>query len=223
MKNIKYIILDFGKVLAYPTTGNWDLTPHLLELIDIKKLDIEKLKQKRKQYNYILSEKIETLEQEYDMYLKYYSSILENIDKKIIEEISYDRTYNDDKYKLYDDVFETLKKIKQNYKIILLSDNWPSVIPYMKNNNIHNLFDKIYVSSIYGQEKKDKTFFNHPIKDFNIKPHEAIFIDDNEILLDIAKEKGLDVLLMDRDNKVNKSKYTIINSLEQLDEYLKKI
>lgn len=223
MKNIKYIILDFGKVLAYPTTGNWDLTPRLLELIDIKKLDIEKLKQKRKQYNYILSEKIETLEQEYDMYLRYYSSILTNMDKKIIEEISYDRTYNDDKYKLYDDVFETLKKLKQNYKIILLSDNWPSVIPYMKNNNIHNLFDKIYVSSIYGQEKKDKTFFNHPINDFNIKPHEAIFIDDNEILLDIAKEKGLDVLLMDRDNKVNKSKYTIINSLEQLDEYLKKI
>ncbi len=49
MKNIKYIILDFGKVLAYPTTGNWDLTPRLLELIDIKKLDIEKLKQNIKQ------------------------------------------------------------------------------------------------------------------------------------------------------------------------------
>ena len=66
----KYIILDFGKVLGYPTTGNWDITPRLLELIDINKLDIEKLKQKRNQYNYILSEKIETLEQEYDMYLR---------------------------------------------------------------------------------------------------------------------------------------------------------
>ena len=107
MKNIKYIILDFGKVLAYPTTGNWDLTPLLLELIDIKKLDIEELKQKRKQYNYILSEKIENLEQEYNMYIRYYSSILTNIDKKIIEQISYDRTYNDDKYKLYSDVLET--------------------------------------------------------------------------------------------------------------------
>lgn len=219
MKNIKYIILDFGKVLAYPTTGNWDLTPHLLELIDIKKLDIEKLKQKRKKYNYILSEKIETLEQEYDMYIRYYSSILENIDKKIIEEISYDRTYNDDKYKLYDDVLETLKLLKQNYKLILLSDNWPSVIPYMKNNNIYELFDKIYISSIYGEEKKDKTFFNHPIKEFNIKPHEAIFIDDNESLLDIAKEKGLDVLLMDRD-KTNKSKYKTINNLDELKQIL---
>lgn len=221
MKNIKYIILDFGKVLAYPITGNWDLTPRLLELIEIKKLDIEKLKQKRKQYNYILSEKIETLEQEYDMYIMYYSSILENIDKKIIEEISYDRTYNDNKYKLYSDVLETLKTLKQNYKIILLSDNWPSVIPYMKNNNIYNLFDKIYISSIYGEEKKDKTFFNYPIKEFNIKPHEAIFIDDNEALLDIAKEKGLDVILMDRD-KSNKSKYKTINNLEQLEKILKK-
>lgn len=216
----KYIILDFGKVLGYPTTGNWDITPRLLELIDINKLDIEKLKQKRNQYNYILSEKIETLEQEYDMYLRYYSNILTNIDKKIIEEISYDRTYNDTKYKLYDDVLETLTNLKQNYKLILLSDNWPSVIEYIKNKNIYNLFEKIYVSSIYGEEKKDKTFFNYPIKEFNIKPHEAIFIDDNENLLDIGKEKGLEVLLMDRDKKINKSKYKIINNLEQLDEYL---
>lgn len=218
MKNIKYIILDFGKVLAYPTTGNWDITPKFLELIDIKKLDIEALKQKRKQYNHILSEKIENLEQEYDMFVRYYSRILTNIDINIIKEISYDRTYNDDKYKLYSDVLETLKDLKQNYKLILLSDNWPSVLPYMKNNNIYNLFDKVYVSSIYGEEKKDKTFFNYPIKDFNIKPHEAIFIDDNENLLDIAKEKGLDVLLMDRDKKIKKSKYEIIKNLLELEQ-----
>ena len=40
----KYIILDFGKVLAYPTTGNWDITPKFLELIDINKIDMNKLK-----------------------------------------------------------------------------------------------------------------------------------------------------------------------------------
>lgn len=36
---MKYIIFDFGGVLAYPPTGNWHLTPKLLELIDIAKLD----------------------------------------------------------------------------------------------------------------------------------------------------------------------------------------
>ena len=37
---VKYIILDFGKVLAYPTTGNWHITPKFIELIDLKKIDI---------------------------------------------------------------------------------------------------------------------------------------------------------------------------------------
>ena len=63
----------------------------------------------------------------------------------------------------------------------MLSDNWPCVIPYMKENKIYHYFDKIYVSSIYGVEKKDKVFFDYPLKDFNIKPGEALFIDDNEL------------------------------------------
>ena len=31
-------------VLAYPTTGNWHITPKFLELIDVNKIDVERLK-----------------------------------------------------------------------------------------------------------------------------------------------------------------------------------
>ena len=31
----KYLILDFGKVLAGPTTGHWFITPKFLELVDM--------------------------------------------------------------------------------------------------------------------------------------------------------------------------------------------
>ena len=95
----------------------------------------------------------------------------------------------------------------------MLSDNWPCVINYMKDNNILDFFDKIYISSIYGVEKKDKVFFDYPINDYCIKPGEAMFIDDNESNLDIAKDKGLDVLLMDRYGDA-KSKHNIIHDLE---------
>lgn len=220
---IKYVILDFGMVLGYPTTGNWDLTPKFLELIDINKLDVEKMRAYRKQFR-LLSEKIVTLQEEYDMYYNLYKNIFEecgySITDDIIKEISYDRTYNDSKYKLYDDVKESLTLLHKNYKLLLLSDNWPSIILYMKNNDIYDLFDKVYVSSIYGQEKKDGLFFDNPIKDYDIKPGEAIFVDDREKLLDIAKAKGLDVVLMDRKNIVSESKYDIINNLQQLDQIL---
>lgn len=213
--NYKYIILDFGKVIAKPTTGNWDITPKFLEFIDIKKIDIEKLKELRKKYDSILSEKVTTLEEEFNMFVRFYESILKafGIPKEIIEKISYDRTYNSDKYTLYDNVQDELKSLKEKYKLILLTDNWPSVIDYLKEYDLYDDFEKIYISSIYGVEKKDKVLFNYPIKELNIRPNEALFIDDNEFNLDIALEKGLDVMLMDREKKVKDSKYQIINNL----------
>ncbi len=218
--NYKYIILDFGNVIAMSSTGNWNITPKFLELIDISKLDMIKLKKIRDKYKNILSEKIVTLEEEYDMFKRFYDSILSDIDypnhKQISEQIAYDRTYNFNKYKLFDNIYEELNNLKEKYKLILLTDNWVSVIPYLKEYKLYDYFEKIYVSSIYGIEKNNKMFFDYPIKDFDIKYGEALFIDDNELNLDNAKEKGLDVLLMDRKNKINNSKYRIINNLKNI-------
>ena len=158
------------------------------------------------------------------MYFNLYKNVLSFCDYQIsdgvIHEISYDRTYGFDKYRLYDDVIDVLSRLSKGYKLLLLSDNWPSVIDFMKHYNIYDLFDKVYISSIYGQEKKDGLFFDNPINDYNIKPGEALFIDDMEKLLDIASSKGFDVLLMDRDLSVSNSKYEVINSLEKLEDFV---
>lgn len=214
----KYIVLDFGKVIAAPTTGNWDITPKFLELIDINKIDIEKFKEVRKKYGIILSEKVISLEEEYNMFFRFYNSILTNfnIPSNIIRDIAYDRTYNFDKYTLYENIQEELTSLKEKYRLILLTDNWPCVIDYLKHYNLYDYFDNIYVSSFYGVEKKDRAFFDYPIEEFKIKDGEALFIDDNESNLDIAKEKGLNVLLMDRENKIKESKYKIINNLSNI-------
>ena len=45
----------------------------------------------------------------------------------------------------------------------------------------------------------------------------AVFIDDSEKLLEIAKSKGLKVKLMDREKKIQKSKFDIINNLKNID------
>lgn len=216
--NYKYIALDFGKVIAAPTTGNWDITPKFLELIDINKIDIDKFKKLRKEYGSILLEKITTLEEEYNMFVRFYELIIKEFgySKDIAEIIAYDRTYNFDKYTLYDNIQIELKSLSEKYRLILLTDNWPCVINYLKKYNLYNHFDNIYISSIYGVEKKDKTLFDYPIDELNIKHGEALFIDDNESNLDIAKEKGFDVMLMDRENNIKNSKYKIINNLSNI-------
>ena len=211
----KYLILDFGKVIASPTTGHWDITPKFLELIDINSFDKEKFMEIRKKYSKILSEKITNLEEEYDMFLRFYGGILGemNYSNEIIKQIAFDRTYKNEKYSLYNNIIEELEYLKDKYILILLSDSWPSVINFLKDNNIYNYFDRVYISSMYGYEKRDGILFDYVINDYNIKKNEALFIDDNIHNLDIAVSKGIDVLLMDRKNEINESKYKIINDL----------
>ena len=82
--------------------------------------------------------------------------------------------------------------------------------------DLSKYFTKIYVSSIYDDKKDRGTFFDYPIKDFNIKDGEALFIDDNESLLTIGKSKGLKVKQMDREHIVTTSKHEIIHNLKNI-------
>lgn len=218
----KYLILDFGRVLAYPTTGNWQITPKFMQLVNIETIDKDTLKKALKKHKDIIScgLNIKNCDDEYKCMLKFYEKILLDCNvhnyQSIAKDIAYNFVYEFDKYKLYNDVKIALKQLSDKYKLILLSDNWPCIIDYMKEKEIFDYFEKIYVSSIYGQVKEDKLFFDNPIRDFNIKKFEAIFIDDNENLLNIAVEKGMKVKLMDREKKIINSKYDIIYGLDEL-------
>ena len=218
--NYKYIVLDFGNVLVRPTSNDWNIIPKFLELVDINKIDNNLLKEALNKYSYLLSEKLITLEEEYDMFCRYYKGILDYINypnnETISKLIAYNRTYKNDKYTLCDNLKEELNYLKSLSKLIMLSDNWPCVIPYMKDNNIYDYFDKIYISSVYHAVKKDGILFDYVINDYNIKPHEALFIDDYELNLDVALSKGFEVLLMDRYNSNVKSKHKVINDLMHL-------
>ena len=216
---IKYIILDFGKVLAYPTTGDWFITPLFLKLIDMSKIDRKKLIEIMNSYSEILSRKLVTLEEEnnmyYDFYKNVFSDIKYDISEEIIQELAYDITYNDDKYRFYEGIDEELQVLSKKYTLILLSDNWPCVFHIMKNRGIDKYFDKLYISSVYKETKKEGIFFDRVINDYNIKEGEAIFVDDNESLLDVAITRRLDVRLMDREKEIENSKYKIINNLKE--------
>lgn len=221
---MEYIIFDFGGVLAYPTTGNWHLTPKFLKLIDQEKLDKEKAKENIKRYKGLIdcALPIKTLEEEYQAMVDFYDKVLsdsyDGYEKKISEEIARDRVYGFDKYQLFPDVIQELEKLSKTYKLILLSDNWPSVIEYMRSFGIEQYFDKIYVSSICETKKKNGTFFDVMLKDYNITDTNAVFIDDHEENLDVAKSKGITGILIDRSNKVTESKYDIINSISEINE-----
>ena len=213
----KYIILDFGNVLAYPVSGHWFITDKFMELIDMNKIDQKELNVAIHSHEEILSRRAVTLEEEYKIFCDYYKSVLSDVKYKvpnsdIVKGISYDFTYNPEKCKIYDDVPSSLEKLSRDYKLLLLSDNWPCGVEIMKYYDLDKYFTKMYISSAYEALKRDGIFFDYPISDFNIKSGEALFIDDNEINLDAAVTKGLDVMIMMRD-QIKDSKYPIIDNL----------
>lgn len=223
MNEKKYLILDMGYVLVAPKTGNWLVTPTLLKNVDVNKIDVKNASKVMSEFAYILDEKVETLEEEKSAMIRFYNEVFKKINYSIsadkIEEIVNDFVFNlsDSKYYMYDDVKEELERLSKKYKILMLSDNWPCAFDYLKKHDIYKYFDKVYISSIYGKRKRDKVLFDYPIKEYDIKPGEAYFVDDKEKLLDIAVDKSLDVMLMDRSNSVKFSKYKVINSLSDID------
>ena len=214
----KYLILDFGKVLAYPKTGDWFITPLFLELIDLNKLNKEDILKAMDNHSDILSRKISLLEEEYNLFYDFYKSTFFDLNyqvsEDILEKLSYDITYNDNKYGFYNEIYSELEILKDKYILILLSDNWPCCKPIMDNKDLSKYFNKIYISSVYGTKKIEGDFFDYLINDFNIKEGEAYFVDDNESILDVAVSKGLEVRQMDREKVVLSSKYIIINDLK---------
>lgn len=219
MKKYKYIILDFGNVLAYPVSGHWFITNKFMEFIDVNVMDYEKINKAVSKFSDILSWKVVTLEEEENLFYNFYKNLFNelnyNVDDDVINEIVKNFTYDSKKCNLYDGVVNELDRLSKKYKLLLLSDNWPCGIEIMKDNDIDKYFDKMYISSVYGYTKSEGVFFDYPIEEYDIKPGEALFIDDNEKLLDVAVSKGLDVKLMCRDDIVN-SKYEVINNLLEI-------
>lgn len=216
----KYVILDFGKVLAGPTTGEWFITPKFKELVDMSLIDIEKINKLFDKYDDIISRKMNTEEEEYHNFYEFYSLVLQEIYPKytddIAHSIAYNFTYKQDKYTFYDNVKEELDKLCKKYKLLLLTDNWPCVERILKENKLYKYFDKIYISSEYGSIKAEGIFFDYLLNDYNIQKGDALFIDDSIINLDVAVEKGLDVLLMDRENNIKCDKYKKISNLNNI-------
>ena len=219
--NLKYIIFDFGKVLGYPKSGKWFLTPKFMTILNDSKVDFDKAKEAISKYKYLVKDDlpIKTLEDEYKMFISFYSNILNELrlDESLAKKIAYDKVYNNSEYLLYDDVKNVLNELNKNYKLIMLTNNFPSIIEYLKHEDIYDLFDKVYVSSICGTSKNEESFFDMVIKDYNIKENDAVFIDDFEDNLEIGIRKKLNVIMLDRENKKD-SKYKKISNLVELEK-----
>lgn len=219
-ENIKYIVFDIGGVFLKPTTGHWFITPYINDLLK-NKIDMEEFKLSLKNNYELVNEiSLQTEKEEYSMFYNYYKKALEDINysdisDELLSQMSKSITYDNNRYTFYDDVKEALETLSKKYKLVILSDNFPSIKRILKDMDLDKYFNPMIISTFYGYRKKDKILFEILKKDIQYKEGTAIFIDDSENNLDIAKEYKLIPIRMDR-NKNSNSKYPIINNLTDI-------
>ena len=93
---------------------------------------------------------------------------------------------------------KTIKSLKKNYKIFLLSNTNSIHIKKIKENlgknkwkEFINLFDKIYLSHIIGKRKPNTEVFNLIIKENNLQKEETLFIDDSIQHINAGRKIGI--------------------------------
>ena len=89
-----------------------------------------------------------------------------------------------DLYKIlspYPEVKETLEKLKdKKYKLAILSNGTPSLLnELVESNDLHNLFDDIFSIEEVKIYKPDSKVYDLPVKKYNIKPNEIVFLSAN--------------------------------------------
>lgn len=119
----------------------------------------------------------------------------------------------------YDDVAETLRRLKsQGYATGIIS-NWdPRLASILDGLELSKDLDTVVSSAVVGLHKPDPRIFELACERVGVSPTEAIHVGDHHYA-DIvgATAVGMKAVLIDRHNAENER---AIASLQQLDEYL---
>ena len=186
---IKGILFDLGYTLEKPETGDWMLTKKFYSYYPkevLQALDKEVLHNALRKASFPLAQdhKINTREEEFIQFTKFYYDLISNIpslsiDETIAKDIAQDRTYDYEKYVLFDSTMETLQTLKeQGYKLGVLSDTWPSTVDQLEYAGIAQYFDCFTYSFQYGVLKPHHLLYEDAIKKMQLSPDTLIFVDD---------------------------------------------
>jgi glucose-1-phosphatase len=95
-------------------------------------------------------------------------------------------------YKLYPDVLNLAKNLKEKYKVALLSNlNEEMEAHIQKNHNTQHYFNPLIFSHKEGFSKPEKKIYELALEKLNCKPDEIVFIDDSKTNIEAAKKVGI--------------------------------
>ncbi|WP_303969474.1 HAD family hydrolase [Sporosarcina ureae] len=105
---------------------------------------------------------------------------------------------------IYEETFEVLDKLKEDYQLVLLTNGSPSLqqIKLTISPEIPGYFDHIIVSGAFGKGKPDASIFKYVLDLCGIQADEALMIGDN-LMTDILGSSRVNMhnVWINRENK----------------------
>ena len=104
----------------------------------------------------------------------------------------------------YPEVKETLEKLKEKkYKLAILSNGTPALLnELVESNDLKNLFDDIFSIEEVKIYKPSSKVYDMPIKKYNIKKEEAVFLSANTWDVSGGGNYGFSSVWVNRNNNI---------------------
>ena len=104
----------------------------------------------------------------------------------------------------FKEVPETLKTLKEKkFKLSILSNGTPSLLnELVKSNNLDSFFDDIFSIEEVGVYKPNAKVYDIPIKKYNIKKNEVVFLSANTWDVSCGGNYGYVAIWVNRNNNI---------------------
>jgi 2-haloacid dehalogenase len=104
----------------------------------------------------------------------------------------------------YPEVKEVLKKLKiKEYKLAILSNGTPTLLSKLvKSSNLENIFDDLFSVEEVKIYKPDSKVYDMPIKKYQIKPDEVVFLSANTWDVSGGGNYGYNAIWVNRNNSI---------------------
>lgn len=239
---IKGVFLDLGWTLFRPVHNDWFINQKMLEFVSLDTI-MNLPRQKRtdafdKGIKYLDDCHLLTTEQEeIKQFAGFYRIIAAELPELGItaeqtDEIAEFKVYDTSNYIFFEKSKETILKLREKYKLGIISDTWPSADRILRSGGLEGLFDTKTYSCCLGAWKPDKKMYEHALKQMKLPPEQTVFVDDWEPNLDGAAVCGINPILIKTrqdalvpgqrfsENTIDSGKYPGILAIEQLPELL---
>ena len=227
---MKHLIFDCGGVLVYPRLGDWKLPYKMAEILGARAKDMYTsrflLAQRACEHWLDESRPVPNTLEERRLRQAYIQALDEHMDWHLsnaeINALAADFTENPRRYGFFSDAMPALKRWKQRYSLGILSDAMPSILVFLEQQGMLQLFDAAVISTQVGAIKPDRHMYEAILKALNAAPEDCLFVDDRPCNLDGATAIGMRAVQMVRPACLPEALWDgpVAHSFEELDGLL---